>query len=64
MSTRFQDCLSEKCLFSTRHEHPIGCRSQSCTRLMSPPKYNPIRVSPSMCADCVRREREGILGLP
>lgn len=24
MSTHFQDCLVERCLFSTRHMHPIG----------------------------------------
>ncbi|KZV71656.1 hypothetical protein PENSPDRAFT_650516 [Peniophora sp. CONT] len=26
MSTRFQDCMRPNCLFSSRHEHPVGER--------------------------------------
>ncbi|KZP12011.1 hypothetical protein FIBSPDRAFT_755674, partial [Athelia psychrophila] len=63
MATQFQDCLSEQCLFSSRHIHPIGCKSQSCARLMAQPNYIPIRTSTTQCPDCVSRLRDGILGL-
>ncbi|KDQ60846.1 hypothetical protein JAAARDRAFT_564059 [Jaapia argillacea MUCL 33604] len=37
----------------------IGCKSQSCVRLMQLPVRNPIRISPTPCADCMIRERQG-----
>ncbi|KAF9227949.1 hypothetical protein BS17DRAFT_746948 [Gyrodon lividus] len=52
MSTRVQDCLRPNCLFSRRHIHPIGCKSQSCIRLMALPVKNPIRISPAVCPIC------------
>ncbi|KIP09135.1 hypothetical protein PHLGIDRAFT_68202, partial [Phlebiopsis gigantea 11061_1 CR5-6] len=62
MSTRVQDCMQPICLFSARHIHPIGCKSSACHRLMSPPQRNPIRISDSKCADCLMRERDGMIG--
>ncbi|KAF8136334.1 hypothetical protein EV363DRAFT_1428740 [Boletus edulis] len=52
MSTRLQDCLRANCLFSRRHVHPVGCKSQFCIRLMALPVRNPIRVSPTVCSNC------------
>ncbi|KAG0707791.1 hypothetical protein DFH29DRAFT_895376 [Suillus ampliporus] len=60
MSTKFQDCLRPLCLFSVRHVHPTGCKSQSCIRLMALPTKNPIRISPSICYDCVLRTRDEV----
>ncbi|KAL6308991.1 hypothetical protein BKA93DRAFT_814919 [Sparassis latifolia] len=57
MHTRTQDCLRADCLFSRRH--PVGCKSPSCSRLMSTPQRNPIRMSETKCGDCVMRERSG-----
>ncbi|RPD66035.1 hypothetical protein L227DRAFT_130341 [Lentinus tigrinus ALCF2SS1-6] len=48
MSTRQQDCLRPNCLFSRNHAHPVGCRSNSCARMMQPPQRNPIRISESL----------------
>ncbi|KAI0318951.1 hypothetical protein OF83DRAFT_1163209 [Amylostereum chailletii] len=59
MSTRFQDCMRPNCLFSSRHAHPVGCRSPSCVRMMALPIRNPIRVSPTICGDCLQRGRTG-----
>ncbi|KAH7916062.1 hypothetical protein BJ138DRAFT_996652, partial [Hygrophoropsis aurantiaca] len=63
MSSRLQDCLRPNCLFSRRHIHPTGCKSQSCVRLMALPVRNPIRISPTKCLDCLTRQREGALGM-
>ncbi|KAF9246542.1 hypothetical protein BU15DRAFT_7411, partial [Melanogaster broomeanus] len=52
MSTRLQDCLRPNCLFSRRHVHVVGCKSQSCIRLMALPVKNPIRICPSTCSGC------------
>ncbi|KAF8486490.1 hypothetical protein JB92DRAFT_2760306, partial [Gautieria morchelliformis] len=57
MSTRRYDCLRSNCLFSQRHHHPYGCKSQNCIRMMGLPVKNPIRVSPTPCVTC--RQREG-----
>ena len=40
-----------------------GCKKMNCTRLMSPPARNPIRISPTVCAECTERRRVGVLGL-
>ncbi|RDX56881.1 hypothetical protein K466DRAFT_578763 [Polyporus arcularius HHB13444] len=53
MSTRQQDCLRSNCLFSRNHAHPVGCKSPSCARMMQQPQRNPIRISESLCADCI-----------
>ncbi|KAI0273606.1 hypothetical protein BC834DRAFT_921638 [Gloeopeniophorella convolvens] len=59
LSTRRQDCMRPNCLFSTRHPSgPAGCESSACQRLMGLPIRNPIRLSPTHCPDCVRKERE------
>ncbi|KAF9653103.1 hypothetical protein BDM02DRAFT_3108239 [Thelephora ganbajun] len=55
MSTRLQDCNRPDCLFSRRHEHPVGCKSHQCRRMMSLPVHNPIRLSDSLCGDCIIR---------
>ncbi|KAG2157077.1 hypothetical protein DEU56DRAFT_722331, partial [Suillus clintonianus] len=60
MSTKFQDCLRPNCLFSTRHAHPIACKSQACIRLMALPMKNPIRISPSKCGDCLLKTRDEV----
>ncbi|PFH54378.1 hypothetical protein AMATHDRAFT_170207 [Amanita thiersii Skay4041] len=63
MSTRHHDCLRPNCLFSRRHTHLTGCRSPGCVRLMALPVRNPIRISPTVCSDCISRERIGSLGV-
>ncbi|KAI0695890.1 hypothetical protein BC835DRAFT_1406069 [Cytidiella melzeri] len=64
MSTRMQDCLRPDCLFSRRHEHSAAlCKAAGCHRLMTLPQRNPIRMSETKCADCVMREREGMVGM-
>lgn len=39
----------------------IGCKSPTCTRLMSLPVKNPIRISPVKCGDCIARENDPAL---
>ena len=40
-----------------------GCRSNTCTRMMQQPQRNPIRISESLCADCIMRGGgRGVLG--
>ncbi|KIM49143.1 hypothetical protein M413DRAFT_55197, partial [Hebeloma cylindrosporum] len=56
MATHKQDCLQNNCLFSTRHAS--SCRSATCNRLMAAPAHNPIRISPTICAECSLRSRE------
>ncbi|KZT26221.1 hypothetical protein NEOLEDRAFT_1155744 [Neolentinus lepideus HHB14362 ss-1] len=55
ISTHRQDCQRPNCVFSRRHVHLIGCTSRSCIRLMDLPVRNPIRISPTSCADCTIR---------
>ncbi|KIM65231.1 hypothetical protein SCLCIDRAFT_14943 [Scleroderma citrinum Foug A] len=57
MHSHVQDCLRPNCIFSGRHSHCVGCKSQSCIRLMSLPVKNPIRISPTTCGDCVAIKR-------
>ncbi|TDL27450.1 hypothetical protein BD410DRAFT_714494, partial [Rickenella mellea] len=57
MATRTQDCNQGHCLFSRRHQHPVGCKSPSCLRMMALPVKNPIRISPNKCGDCVTRDK-------
>ncbi|KAG6333131.1 hypothetical protein ID866_5958, partial [Astraeus odoratus] len=57
LHSRVQDCLRPNCLFSRRHSHMVGCKSQSCIRLMALPVKNPIRISPTVCSDCKAREK-------
>ncbi|PPQ76843.1 hypothetical protein CVT24_010686 [Panaeolus cyanescens] len=56
MATRQQDCLRTNCIFSSRHDRQ--CKSTACTRLMSLPSHNPIRISPVHCAQCKINDRE------
>ncbi|OAX44625.1 hypothetical protein K503DRAFT_678345, partial [Rhizopogon vinicolor AM-OR11-026] len=58
MSTGCKDCLQPNCLFSFRHVHLTGCKSQSCVRLMALPVKNPIRIVETMCNDCTRAEKK------
>ena len=37
----------------------LGCNSPTCYRHMAPPVQNPLRISPSKCPNCLRRDREG-----
>ncbi|KAJ8594334.1 hypothetical protein M405DRAFT_872229 [Rhizopogon salebrosus TDB-379] len=57
ISTGFKDCLRPNCLFSVRHIHLTGCKSQSCIRLMALPVKNPIRISHSICNECKERRK-------
>ncbi|KAF8504049.1 hypothetical protein BU17DRAFT_78309 [Hysterangium stoloniferum] len=57
VSSRLHDCLQTNCLFSRRHLHPYGCKSQDCIRMMSLPVHNPIRISPTRCMSCRQRHR-------
>ncbi|KIY50882.1 hypothetical protein FISHEDRAFT_38151 [Fistulina hepatica ATCC 64428] len=63
MATYVQDCFRDNCLFSSRHMHRFGCKSQGCIRMMAPPLKNPIRRSPTRCPNCISRDRIGTLGL-
>ncbi|KAF9564659.1 hypothetical protein CPC08DRAFT_660221 [Agrocybe pediades] len=62
MATRKQDCYRNNCLFSERHM--AGCASSACIRMMAPPAHNPIRLSPTVCAECNLRAREQPAGNP
>lgn len=39
----------------------LGCKSAACQRLMTVPQRNPIRISETKCADCLMRERDGMV---
>ncbi|KAM6500542.1 hypothetical protein JOM56_003556, partial [Amanita muscaria] len=57
MDTSRYDCRKSNCLFSREHVHPNNCRSSTCIRLMALPIRNPIRISPTVCAECISKGR-------
>lgn len=67
-SARVTLIRSVRNLFPCPEIHPIshyacaGCKSSSCHRLMTVPQRNPIRISETKCADCLMRERDGMVG--
>ncbi|KAF8959062.1 hypothetical protein BDZ97DRAFT_1607281, partial [Flammula alnicola] len=59
IATNKQDCYRPDCHFSSRHG-PCSTSTTSCSiRMMGSPARNPIRISPTLCADCSREAREG-----
>ncbi|KAF8318623.1 uncharacterized protein EI90DRAFT_2854487, partial [Cantharellus anzutake] len=60
MSTHRRDCNDPKCTFSSAHPQPSHwCTTHnSCTKMMTLPDKQPIRISPLKCAKCSKQEAE------
>lgn len=46
-------------MIETRLTVGVGCKASSCIHKMAAPTHNPIRISNTMCGECLIRAREG-----
>ncbi|KXN82093.1 hypothetical protein AN958_03251 [Leucoagaricus sp. SymC.cos] len=60
MSTRAKDCLEDDCIFSRRHSHTTSSCRSTCKRLMALPVRNPIRISDTVCPNCMAKAQPSL----